>query len=315
MSFRLFIYYCALFGAWAAFLSWGLVQLLGIGRLSSPLVQAMAIGGLLGTLVAAGVGLVDSLLATGGDRSKRVAMSAGLGLVGGSIGALLGQLLNSSLGIPIFVGWMIAGVLIGASVGAFDIVQAVTSRQDSRASRKKMLNGIYGGLLGGLIGGVPYTLVRAAAAADPGSGMRRLADALPTSSLAFSLVILGGCIGLMIGLAQVMLKEAWLKVEEGFRAGRELMLTREATTIGRAESCDLGLFGDNSIDKTHARIVQKNNRYQVVHAGETGQTFVNDRPVGAAPVTLRSGDAIRIGKCLLRFGERQKSTAPATRKK
>ncbi|MFO0926073.1 MAG: FHA domain-containing protein [Gemmataceae bacterium] len=308
MSFRLFIYYCALVGGWAAFLTWGLVQLLGIGSLSSPLIQATAVGGLLGTLVAAGVGLVDARLAASGDAGKRVAVCAGLGLIGGAFGGLVGQVLNSAVGVPIFVGWMLAGVLVGASVGAFDVLRAVTSRQDSRASRKKLLNGIYGGLLGGLIGGLPYTVVRAAAAGDPGTGLRRLADALPNSSLAVSLVVLGACIGLMIGLAQVVLKEAWLKVEEGFRAGRELMLTREETTIGRAEGCDLGLFGDNSVEKTHARIIQKNHRYLLAHAGEGGQTFVNDRPIGAAPVTLRSGDAIRIGKCLLRFGERQKST-------
>ena len=30
----------------------------------------------------------------------------------------------------------------------------------------------------------------------------------------------------MIGLAQVILKEAWIKVDAGFRAGRELILHR-----------------------------------------------------------------------------------------
>lgn len=309
MSFRLFIYYCALLGGWAAFLTWGIGQLLGIPRLASPNLQAMAIGGLLGTLVAAGVGFVDAMLnATGAQRIKRAATCAGLGLLGGAVGGLLGQVLNSLLSLPIFIGWMIAGVLIGASVGAFDVLQAIRSRQSSRSSFRKALNGVYGGLIGGLIGGLPYTLLRWAAVADPGNLLRRLADALPNSALAFSLVILGASIGLMIGLAQVVLKEAWLKVEEGFRAGRELMLTKEETTIGRAETCDLGLFGDNAIEKTHARIVQKNNRYLLSHAGEAGQTFVNDRAVGAAPVALRSGDAIRVGKCVLRFGERQKST-------
>jgi pSer/pThr/pTyr-binding forkhead associated (FHA) protein len=110
----------------------------------------------------------------------------------------------------------------------------------------------------------------------------------------------------MIGLAQVILKEAWLKVEEGFRSGRELLLTREETTIGRAETCDLGLFGDNTIQKVHARIVQKNNRYFLSQVGDEGETLLNDEKVGSKPVALRAGDGIRIGKSLLRFGERQK---------
>ena len=32
-------------------------------------------------------------------------------------------------------------------------------------------------------------------------------------------------------------------------AGREIMLTKDETTIGRAESCDIGLFGDNAIER------------------------------------------------------------------
>ena len=35
---------------------------------------------------------------------------------------------------------------------------------------------------------------------------------------------LGLCIGLLIGAAQVILKEAWVKVEAGFRPGRELIV-------------------------------------------------------------------------------------------
>ena len=38
-------------------------------------------------------------------------------------------------------------------------------------------------------------------------------------------VVLGLCMGLMIAVAQVVLKEAWLKVEAGFRKGRELLLS------------------------------------------------------------------------------------------
>ena len=77
----------------------------------------------------------------------------------------------------------------------------------------------------------------------------------------------------------MVLKEAWLKVEAGFRAGREMMLTKEETTIGRAESCDLGLFGDNAIERLHARIVLKNNQYVLADVETPGGTFLNDKPV------------------------------------
>ena len=288
MSFRLFIYYCALCGGWAAYLAWASAQLAGIDRLG-VLPRAAVIGALLGAFVAAAVGLIDSLLsATGAQRALRVLVSGGLGALGGGTGALAGQALYTYAGLPVVAGWVLAGVLIGAAIGAFDVFRA-----GSAASFRKMRNGVLGGLLGGLIGGLPWTFLAAS-------------RTLSHSGLTIGLVLLGASIGLMIGLAQVVLKEAWLKVEEGFRPGRELLLTRDETTIGRAESCHLGLFGDGAVARLHARILVKNHRYLLAHAAEEGETFVNDEPVGDRPVPLRSGDAIRLGRNVLRFGERQK---------
>ena len=107
-------------------------------------------------------------------------------------------------------------------------------------------------------------------------------------------IALGLCIGLLIGVAQVVLKEAWLKVEAGFRKGRELLVNKPVLTIGRAESCDLGLFGDPQIEKLHARIYQQDGRYLIADTGSAHGTFVNDQRV-AEPTLLRSGDLIRVG--------------------
>ena len=123
------------------------------------------------------------------------------------------------------------------------------------------------------------------------------------SPSAWGFVALGACIGLLIGLAQVILKEAWLKVEAGFRKGREVILSKPEITIGRAESCDIGLFGDPQIEKLHARIRQEGNRYVLIDEG--AGTYVNEELIHGSRL-LHSGDAIRLGKCVLRFGERQK---------
>ena len=126
---------------------------------------------------------------------------------------------------------------------------------------------------------------------------------LNRSSLAIGLVILGACIGLLIGLAQVILKEAWVKVEAGFRPGRQLILSKAETTVGRAESCDLGLFGDSGVERLHARILLEDNRYLLADAQTPGGTFLNDARVDR-PTPLRDGDTIRVGNSRLRFGER-----------
>ena len=125
------------------------------------------------------------------------------------------------------------------------------------------------------------------------------------SPSAWGFVALGMCIGLLIGLAQIILMEAWVKVESGKRAGREMILTRERTTIGRAESCDIGLFGDNQIEKLHAIILQAGNRYYVEDEHTPTGTYVNEAPVQGR-VVLKPGGQIRAAASLLCFRERAK---------
>src|SRR5437667_452925 len=111
------------------------------------------------------------------------------------------------------------------------------------------------------------------------------------SPTALGFIVLGLAIGFLIGLAQVLLREAWVRVEAGFRAGRELILSKPEVTIGRAESCDIGLFGDASVDRTHARIVLQGNGYVLASTG-SGDTILNGARI-AEPTLLPSGHAIQ----------------------
>jgi hypothetical protein len=305
MSFRLFIYYCALCGGWAAFIGWAF----GRGVSPDPAahdVLAVGVRGLwLGLLVALGLGVVDALwnlsLARIGQAVLRVAVALLIGAVGGLLGGLLGQWLYGLWGPLYVLGWTLTGLLIGASVGAFELLAGLATNRDLAGAVKKLLKGLAGGAAGGLLGGTLSLLL-----GNAWAGIFHDKDALALwSPTATGFVALGMCIGLLVGLAQVILKEAWIKVEAGFRAGREMILSKDRTTVGRAEACDIGLFGDPSVEKVHAQIILAGNRYYVEDAHTPSGTFVNDRPVaGRAP--LRSGDLIRVGKSLLRFRERQK---------
>jgi pSer/pThr/pTyr-binding forkhead associated (FHA) protein len=92
-------------------------------------------------------------------------------------------------------------------------------------------------------------------------------------------------------------------VERGFRRGRQLILAKAETTIGRAESCDIGLFGDPAVQRLHARIVLQGNRYVLADAGTPDGTFLNGTRI-SGPAPLRSGDEIRVGGSVLSFRER-----------
>ena len=295
MSFKVFIYYCALCGGWAALAAWGLAVASGFTTATesqSVYTRSMLIGGTLGLLLAAVIGLVDAMMnSVGADRFGRVLVALCVGLIGGILGSLVGETLKQTLSVPQFASWMLVGLSIGVSIGVFDLLRAMTTGQGGRQASRKIVNGIIGGVLGGLVGGLLFELPNR--------------DWLPRSSLAIGLVVLGLCIGLLIGLAQVILKEAWLRVEAGFRPGRELILSKPDTTIGRAESCDIGLFGDANIEKVHARVMLTGNRYLLADGGTQAGTYLNDELI-AGPTHLRSGDTIRVGNSVIRFGERQK---------
>jgi hypothetical protein len=308
MSFRLFIYYCAVCGAWAALLGWGVGQLLVFAAKVDPTTQRFAynllVGTASGTVLALGLAVVDALWSAGRRASSqimiRAVVVAGLGLVASLVGTALGALLARFIPLLLLVGWIVMGVLIGVTLGLYDLLARMKNREGASGATRKLTNGFIGGSLGGLLGGILYL----GASILLGLALKR--DPLDLfSASAWGFAALGASIGLMIGLAQVILKEAWIKVEAGFRPGRELIISKDEITIGRGEGCDIGLFGDAGVEKLHARIIQKKNRYLVADAGTPGGTFVNDQRV-TQPQPLRSGDAIRIGNSVLRFGERQK---------
>ena len=308
MSFRLFIYYCALCGGWAAFIGWA------FGRELAPsnALGKVGIQGMwLGLFVALGLGLVDALWNLSFTQIHIIAMRVGVavmvGCVAGLLGGVVGQFFFGLVKWPLLgeafyiFGWTITGLLVGTSVGVFEVLASVIQQQNYMGSVKKLIKGMIGGTAGGILGGILSMLLNLVfgtlfSSKDPNSLL---------SPSAWGFVALGMCIGLLIGLAQVMLMEAWVKVESGRRAGREMILTRERTSIGRAESCDIGLFGDNQIEKLHAIILQAGNRYYVEDEHSSAGTFVNEAPVQGR-VVLKSGDRIRVGSSVLCFNERAK---------
>jgi len=305
MSLRLFVYYCAVCGGCAAYIGWAMGRVAGVENdIMRDAIKAL----FLGMVVALALGLIDALwnghAAQAGRLLQRVGVAVAVGSLGGFVGGFFGAALFVPTGfVPFYVlGWIITGALVGAAPGMFDYLRSTMRSEDSRGPVRKVLRGVIGGAVGGLLGAVLSLLLELA-----GKGILGTTEGFWMPS-ATGFVALGLCIGLLIGLAQVILKEAWLKVEEGFRPGRELILSKAEVTIGRGEGSDLGLFGDAGVEKSHARIVQKGDRWLLVDDSAAGATYLNGELIDG-PTPLQSGDEIRMGRCVLRFKERRKRVA------
>ncbi len=296
MTSRKTVYYCVLCGGWAAFLAWFVIAAAALDGLESDMLFAGAVGGITGLLISAALGILDSLLnASPNQRMARVLTAMFFGCVGGIISGILCDLLTKISPFLRFLGWAIFGAALGATINIYDLIQAVLSGKPFGLAARKLKYGIIGGALGSAAGLV-FSLL----------DLVGLRDSAPRFSLAISLVILGSFLGLLVGLAQIILKETWIRVESGFRPGRELVLAKAETTLGRAESCDLGLFDDPSIDRLHARILRQGSSFLLEDTGSEGGTFLNNRRV-TQPTRLYAGDFIRLGGSVLMFGERPKS--------
>ena len=171
--------------------------------------------------------------------------------------------------------------MVGLAIGA---VEGIYDR-----SAKKLRNGLIGGGVGGFLGGILFNLLGATSMAERAAGF----------------VILGVCIGCFVGLAQVILKEAWLTVESGFRPGRQLVLSLPEVIMGTSEKASLPFiaFGAKGVEPIHVRIKRRQDGSYLLedNHSRTG-TFVNGKHV-QGEIVLQNDDMIQLGVNLVRFRE------------
>lgn len=291
MSLRRFVYYSAVVGGWAAFWAWLACELLFLrSQRLGGIAAVVATGAFVGVLLGAGLNLVSGMTNTQWKWQLRH-VTPGLfgGGLGGAIGALVGALLYD-FGLPRAIGWAIMGLGIGISEGLWE------------RSPSKLRNGLIGGVVGGLVGGLLFDPIHDLVPAGLGSFSR-----------ATAFVILGISIGTLVGLAQVVLKEAWLTVVDGFRPGRQLILGQTITALGRGDHLALPFLGysGKDLESEHLRIVrQPDGTYQVEDNHSRLGTRVNGQVI-QAPTPLADGDLIKLGTNIVRFNHRHRGRVQA----
>jgi hypothetical protein len=186
------------------------------------------------------------------------------------------------------VGWAIFGMLVGMSDG---IVSKMPTKRNY---------GLLGGFIGGLLGGSTYE--RLNLALRGWTGDREMALAVGG---AVGLIILGACLGAIIGLVEVLLRTAWFRFTRGKLEGQTRMLDprKEQISIGRDDACDLYIPGDPDIRGTHAVITRQNGAFTISPA-TGGGAVVLVTPQGEQPVqdhALQHNDTIQLGRSRMVF--------------
>ncbi len=264
------------------------------------------IGLISGMMVGFALGLVEALSAGSTHQAiKRIAISTAFGAGGGIIGLTIGSRvysilyqLASSAGLFSFIllligrgfGWALIGGLIGMSHGV------------ATTNPKKILNGGIGGFIGGGLGGSVFEIL---------VWMNRggVANFAPAMIRFIAFGITGASIGLFIGFVAELTKKAWLIKLVGRNEGREIIIEKPVTVIGRDEHADIPVFGDPDVAEKHAVITALGNRHQIEDAGSFYGTRLNGNKITQREY-LTDGDLLEIGKT--KFQYRDKSTARST---
>lgn len=167
------------------------------------------------------------------------------------------------------------------------------------------LRGLFQGAVGGLVAGVVT-----------GTLFNPICDALASVMLAahpqttgvieigapgraFLSVFAGLTIALFIGLAERVLRSAWVRLSLGRNEGKEWAIDRPQMMIGRSETAQIPIFSDPNIAPAHAYILHKNGVYVLADAGSPLGTYLNGQRITQAPLT--HGSHIQVGSTVLEF--------------
>lgn len=273
--------------------------------------QQTAAAMLLFPLVAAAIGLAlggaDGLIC----RLWRRALLGGIvGLLIGFIGGFLSQFLAGLVYLPLNqlamqqqvgglgklttmgfltqmsgrgLAWMLAGMAMGLGQGV------------ALRSGRLFLYGFLGGAIGGLLGGLLF---------DP-IDLLLLGVDKPSAhwSRLIGLCVIGAGVGVMIGVVELLARDAWLNMVKGPLAGKEFLIFKDLLHLGASPRSDIYLFNDDEVAERHAIIRAAADHYEIEAVDSMWPVLLNGRPVGRS--RLRHGDQITLGQTVFSFHRRR----------
>lgn len=259
-------------------------------------------------MIGLGIGAADGIVC----RLPRRALLGGIvGFLIGAVGALFMSIVSEVVYAPLtdiatariasdssswrafgFLLQMIARMLAWAFAGtAMGLGQGIALR-----SKRLLTYGLLGGTIGGLLGGLLFDPLDMVIIGQDRIG----ADA----SRAIGLIVIGCAVGAMIGIVELLTRDAWLRMTEGPLAGKEFLIFRDTMNIGASPKSEIYLFNDPAVAATHATLRVIGDETEITARDRVQPLVVNHNVVVNA--RLRHGDRITIGATSFIYEQRQR---------
>jgi hypothetical protein len=181
------------------------------------------------------------------------------------------------------LGWLLAGMAMGLGQGI------------ALRSGRLFLYGFLGGAIGGLLGGLLF---------DP-IDLLILGGEHVSAHLSrmVGITIVGATVGLMIGVVELLARDAWLQMVEGPLAGKEFLIFKDRVNVGASPRSDIYLFNDDQVAARHAVIRSVADQYEIEATDAVHPVLLNGRTVTRS--RLRHGDQMTLGKTIFVFQRRK----------
>jgi hypothetical protein len=260
------------------------------------------VAGLIGLFIGAVDGFICRL-------PRRALLSGAVGLVVGLVGGFITGLIAEVIYAPLsllatkqalasgslstfafiiqMIGRSIAWAMAGVAMG---LGQGIALR-----SKRLLLYGLLGGIVGGLLGGILF---------DPFDQLL-LGPDKPSAhwSRLIGFAVVGGSVGAMIGIVELLARDAWLRMTQGPLTGKEFLLFKDIMNIGSSPRSDIYLFNDSQVAEHHAIIRAVGDECEIESRRGTYAVLLNNRSVSRA--RLRHGDNVTIGRTAFVFQRRR----------
>ena len=181
------------------------------------------------------------------------------------------------------IAWCLAGMAMGLGQGI------------ALRSGRLLFYGLLGGAIGGLLGGLLF---------DPIDLLLLGPDKVSSFwSRLIGLGVIGATVGAMIGVVELLARDAWLQMIEGPLSGKEFLIFKDLLYVGASPRSDIYLFNDKQVAQRHAILRAVADQYEIEAADHNCPLLLNGRQIERG--RLRHGDQITLGKTVFSFQRRR----------